>query len=301
MNPKDLPRTLWIATRCLPVLLASLLASCGCALKPCARNIPFHLSSFTVLPAEQTGGDYPVYMTAKGSQIVVVLHEISGLSAGALNLAEDLHERKCQVYLPLLFGKPAQANLKGSCQVLGNNDWQLIYPDKAPVIQKIVRCVQTLASRHPGKSITVIGNCLTAMIALETFAQCDAVKQVVVCQPAIPFLKPGKSLGVPAHTIKTVREKLANHPGCKVIGVHFTEDPKAFFSRSLTLNEKLAPTCHPGQLYLLFGAEKGDSCPVAMTPGRILVPVQNEAGHSTVTGSEREAFREALYPLILKH
>lgn len=271
------------------------------------------------MPAVDTGGDFPIYRFGKGPQPVILLHELPGLTPGALDLARDLSGRGCTVYVPLLFGKPGQhSGVKGLLQVCASPDWDLRSAEDAGKIrEKLIRLTNRVTSGHKGRKAIIIGNCLTGSIPLELAVKCESIGAVVLCQPALPLKKLlGKSnpaaFGLPPEILNQLAARIKRDPALKVISVNFLEDDFAPVLRTAMIQHRIsaAGARGRGQHVIIGGGDLTKPLPGCLQglPGLQRIPLKDkdgeivEKGHPTITGAEeaahRAAFRCALYKLL---
>jgi dienelactone hydrolase len=155
--------------------------------------------------------------------VLVLLHEINGLSPGCVDFGVQLADSGFRVFMPLLFGHAVQDNV-----VLGylESCWGEFSCEATGKDMKIAgwlrRFVAGLKTGVPeGKGIGVIGMCLTGGLPLNVMTKDSGVKAVVMSQPAIPFggLDKQDSIGVSDHTMLTARES-----GIPILAFRFKDD-----------------------------------------------------------------------------
>lgn len=121
---------------------------------------------------------------------VVLLHELPGLTPADLALAQDLAAHGFHVYVPILFGEPAQDNwLSGYLDSCATSDFECSKLSvSSPVLERIEVVVE-YAGRAGRKPVGVIGMCLTGIFPLALLRN-RSVRAAVLCQPALPFSLP---------------------------------------------------------------------------------------------------------------
>ncbi len=126
-------------------------------------------------------------------QPVLLLHELPGLPREFLEFAQRLANSGFTVYAPALLG-PAYSDrpMLNSFRLSFGGDWPAVWKvDRSPAVLPMLReLVSTIASRHPGRRIGVIGMCMTGSLPLALLAD-ERTAIAALCHPALPFTKPG--------------------------------------------------------------------------------------------------------------
>lgn len=164
--------------------LASLIAGCTPHVRTLARcpAVPHDfepISEFEPRTVLRTG--------PRSGPVVVLLHELPGLSPANMGLARCLAGEGFSVHLPLMFGTRGQDNwLLGYFQSCLRSSFEC---SKLSTNSPIVGWIRTVCRRVADQSdgpIAVIGMCLTGAFPLACLADAR-VRGVILCQPTVPF------------------------------------------------------------------------------------------------------------------
>ena len=177
---------------------------------------------------------------------ILLLHEIPGLTLKTLDFGNFLKSKNFMVYIPVLFGETNQnSNFAGAWNYLTNGEWRSpkditiqyrhldenqseeIQGQTVLIHQWLRALVKRIENENSGKSIGVIGMCLTGAVPLALLDN-PHIKAVVVAQPTLPLMFWGtehdkKSLAL-SKAEKTIAKKRAETKGVKVLGVRFKDD-----------------------------------------------------------------------------
>lgn len=297
------------------LLGAHLLGSCGCAMVKCAaeerppRKDYFEEERFAPAPGAK---GYPVYITGSGEKPVLLLHELPGLTPGALGLARDLEKHRWKVYTPRLFGAFGQnSGMKGLVQTVSSGRFRILTcTDVGPIRRDVGNMLDQIAVRHPGEPITVIGNCLTGTVPLDMLVRPE-VRTVVLCQPAMPFQIPGLERGkdvwpISAERLEAVLAALERDEEKRVIFVQYADDCVADVTRSAGMVRTLVGRKLGKQVHVIVAGSSEEEARRAYGASGTRVglhpmAVRDPAGHSTITGAcpcDRERFRDELFSLL---
>ena len=123
---------------------------------------------------------------------ILLLHQLEGVTPQCLHLANLLaNELKCNVFVPVLFGKQEQSQTSdGLCQELFNDDWSgsFLSEHHTPKIVSKLRLLKTdISSKYAIKNWGVIGMCMTGSYSI-AFMHDPDVKFAVCAQPATPLV-----------------------------------------------------------------------------------------------------------------
>lgn len=137
-----------------------------------------------------------VYWTGNGAP-VLVMHELPGLSPSVAGFGKRLADAGFCVYLPLLFGKPLQHELRGSYRQLcvSREFAKLQAGVSAPITDWLRALATNLSARHGGSKVGAIGMCLTGAFAIPLILE-PCVTAPVAAQPGAPFSVPFRALGI---------------------------------------------------------------------------------------------------------
>ncbi|MCP9456644.1 MAG: hypothetical protein NNA18_11130 [Nitrospira sp.] len=187
---------------------------------------------------------------------VILLHEMTGLTAGTLAYAEEL-ANDFTVYVPLLFGKkgtfsPASGLraywFGGMLDHFPYGEWGMP-PHGSPVIVRWLRgLVREVGTRHNGQPIGIIGNCMTGSLPLALLDH-QQVKAVVVAQPALPMRfwwssdEDRASLGLSPDDLEVARRSSAD-----IYGLRFETDCMADRAKHLALRREFGDRFIDGEI-----------------------------------------------------
>lgn len=176
---------------------------------------------------------------------VLLLHELVGLTPKTLQYADSL-SGEFSVYLPLLFGAPAEDGflagiLKGTVAYALNGEW---HPEeKRPIYVWARHLSDWIVERHPGRNMGVIGMCLTGTMPLALLSN-EHVRAVVVSQPTLPLLafsgEAKASLALSALELGTAIERTGRGQA-EILGFRFQGDSLAKRDKLATLQEAFGP------------------------------------------------------------
>ncbi len=169
---------------------------------------------------------------------IVLLHELTGLSAKTLQYAESL-SNDFTVYVPMLFGALNQASvIRGNFAFRFNGEWtaQPELDGSTRIVEWLRNVMVKIERNHPGQSIGVIGNCLTGSLPLALLDNAK-VKAIVLAQPTLPLPifryseDDRRSLGISATELKNAK----NRDDVRLYGVRFEDDCVSFPQKRNTL------------------------------------------------------------------
>lgn len=136
------------------------------------------------------GTTRPVYVFGASGPLVLLMHEMPGLTAETVRLAEFLADEGFVVHLPLLFGEPLRrAPVENMLCLAADGDWRVLTADRtSPVVDDLRALVDVIARKHGGDvKIGAIGMCLTGSYPLALLSDRRVVAPVLA-QPALPLL-----------------------------------------------------------------------------------------------------------------
>ncbi len=169
--------------------------------------------------------------------VVIILHEIPGLSPITFTLGDKLVEKGFTVVLPLLFGKPGDFKIvRNWIRVCISREIRLLARRSGgPIADWLRALARDAKGRFGGDGVGVIGMCLTGNFALSMFAD-DAVIAPVSCQPSLPASIPDVSrrrdIAMSPSEIAAVKRRVGD--GERILAYRFVEDqicPGARFER----------------------------------------------------------------------
>jgi dienelactone hydrolase len=237
-------------------------------LTPCnTRNSdPFAIKGFDCREAAAAGMTYRLYRSQSGGPAVLLLHELPGLYKEDIELGRRIAQCGFTVYMPLFFGKP---NGKADCvEGAWKTFWygliETVLPGspfpafRSGHTSRVARWLnELLPSIHQecgGKGVGVIGMCLTGGLPLALTAS-GHVPAVVLCQPALPFLK-HSGLDVSENDVETAKKHRVD-----ILALKFSSDCKSPDARWKTLRNKFSGDAYPGDHYHELIIPSGNDLP----------------------------------------
>jgi hypothetical protein len=186
---------------------------------------------------------HPVYSRGSGPP-VIVMHELPGITQGAVTFAERLVERGFTVYLPSLVGSPRRrasgvVPMLRIAQICISGEFRkLAIGATSPVVEWL----RGLARRLSGDAhapVGAVGLCLTGGFAL-AMAVDPWITASVVAEPALPVPwgeKRQADLGLsPEH-----RQAILARQDLRVFGTRFSQDRISPCARFDRLGRELGP------------------------------------------------------------
>jgi dienelactone hydrolase len=202
------------------------------------------LEDFTSYKWSHGNISHDVYVIGDGPP-VLVMHELSGMSATAVDFAGRLAGQGFRVYLPRLFGKPLQAAAFGNSLKLciSREFGRLAAGKSAPITDWLRALTQDMSTRHGNSRVGAIGMCLTGAFVIPLVID-PWVAAPVAAQPAVPFsiiyVNTGLGHGRWARELNVSDEHLAaagrrlKADNMRLLALRFEEDrmcPRARFDR----------------------------------------------------------------------
>lgn len=186
---------------------------------------------------------FPTYRRGAGP-VVIVVHEIPGITLTVAQFANDVVDRGFTVVMPSLVGtpgkKPSQLYL-GQSMVkicIANEFTTLAMHKTSPVVAWLRALARNVHAEVGGKGVGAIGMCFSGGFALGMMVDAIMVAPVLA-QPSMPFSvgkERGADLGLSPDDEAAVIERA--RAGCQVLGLRFTGD-KLVGDRFASLREKL--------------------------------------------------------------
>ncbi|MDQ4024646.1 MAG: dienelactone hydrolase family protein [Actinomycetota bacterium] len=178
-------------------------------------------ADFDRFPFSAGGITHTVYKKGSGP-VVIVLHELPGLSPTALDLGRRLAER-FTVLMPLLFGSPGQnSGKRGFVQICLAREFTLLRTNRT---SKVTGWLRALArEKNDGHRVAAIGMCATGGLVFGMLLE-EEVVAAVASQPSMPFAlkwfpeKSKRDLGLSPNDLRDVQT--LDKP---VIGLRFRDD-----------------------------------------------------------------------------
>jgi dienelactone hydrolase len=245
------------ATRELPALAAkgASVRKPGDSPPPESRFVRFEIA----LPG--SGRAYPVWRTRAPGRPLLLLHPINGLSPDCLRLALELEQWGYRVYLPSLYGDPVgrepaygyNRELASIKVIRRAGTWNPLSTESTgPIVEDVAALARAVSGREGGRRLAVVGNSLTGSFPLALLDE-PCVGLAVLGQPAVPVKRvpqillrlpqaPSEREALPLDEEKwgKVLAAMRRHPGKRIVGFHYEDDPIASIPRFDTLRERLA-------------------------------------------------------------
>jgi dienelactone hydrolase len=191
------------------------------------------IDGFTRCRFAAGGIEHDVFHKGKGP-VVLLMHELNGMSPACIGLAEELAGEGFAVYMPLLFGRPGDDEGFGFVpQICVTREIRLFANDGGSPISGWLAALSRAAQRREAKAqgkppeeitVGVIGMCLTGNFALCLIAE-PMVRAAVASQPALPLKPFGKARASLALTKDELdRAQARSAAGVPLLCLRFSED-----------------------------------------------------------------------------
>ena len=178
---------------------------------------------------EAAGLERDVYRKGSGP-VVIVVHEIPGITPAVLRFAEDVVSAGFTVAMPNLVGTPGRevsGRYLGSSMLkvcISREFTNLATNRTSPVIAWLRALARKLHTEVGGKGVGAVGMCFSGGFALGMMVD-DIMVAPVLSQPSLPFAvgkKRASDLNLSPDDAAVIAERAA--AGCQVLGLRFTED-----------------------------------------------------------------------------
>ena len=254
----------------------------------------FTAKQFTFLGVEKT-----VYIAGSGP-VVIVMHEIPGISPPVHRFATWLVNAGFTVYMPHLFGTPMKNVSPGYAfeqmvKACINKEFKVLAAHQSsPVIDWLRALARHAFEEIGGRGVGAIGMCLTGNFALGMMLD-EFLMAPVLSQPSLPF-PVGKErkagLHVDSKQIAAAHERIRQ--GAKILGLRFHGDPICPAQRFATLRAEFGDAFEGIEIDPKFANPKGLKPPHCV----LTVDLIDAAGQPTKEAAERTiAFlKEQLMP-----
>ena len=178
---------------------------------------------------EAAGLERDVYRKGSGP-VVIVVHEIPGITPAVLRFAEDVVSAGFTVAMPNLVGTPGR---EVSGRYLGSSTLKVCISREftnlatnrtSPVIAWLRALARKLHTEVGGKGVGAVGMCFSGGFALGMMVD-DIMVAPVLSQPSLPFAvgkKRASDLNLSPDDAAVIAERAA--AGCQVLGLRFTDD-----------------------------------------------------------------------------
>jgi dienelactone hydrolase len=186
---------------------------------------------------------FPTYRRGAGP-VVIVVHEIPGITPTVAQFANDVVDRGFTVVMPSLVGTPGKEPSQlylGQSMVkicIAKEFTTLAMNKTSPVIAWLRALARNVYAEVGGTGVGAIGMCFSGGFALGMMVD-DIMVAPVLAQPSMPFSvgkDRGADLGLSPDDEAAVIERAQQ--GCQVLGLRFTGD-KLVGDRFATLRDKL--------------------------------------------------------------
>ncbi len=189
------------------------------------------------------GISHDTYRRGSGP-VVLVIHEIPGITPTVARFANEVVERGFTVVMPDLVGTPgkapSKAYLAGSMAKIcvAREFTTLALRRTSPVVAWLRALARSLHAQVGGPGVGAVGMCFSGGFALGMMVD-DIMIAPVLSQPSLPFVvggARGADLNLSPDDEAAVISRAAD--GCQVLGLRFIGD-KLVGDRFATLREKL--------------------------------------------------------------
>jgi len=179
-------------------LAALLLSATACQTAHCHRSsLPSDSVKTENVSTRTDLGPKPVCVVkANGdpsaARPILLFHEVTGISPECLAFAQRLASNSFTVYIPQLFGADTNiskwATNRRLFSSMFSSRWHTLRRAKTPPALEELRSLPTqISAEHNGKSVGVIGMCLTGSWPLALMGE-PPVRIAALCQPTVPFI-----------------------------------------------------------------------------------------------------------------
>ena len=176
--------------------------------------------------------------------VVVVVHEIPGITPAVERFANEVVERGFTVVMPDLVGTPGRAVSGGylarsMAQVCIAREFTTMAAGRtSPVIAWLRALARSLHTEVGGRGVGAVGMCFSGGFALGMMVD-DIMVAPVLSQPSLPFpfgKKKAADLNLSPDDAAVIADRAAN--GCQVLGLRYDRD-RAVGDRFTSLRELL--------------------------------------------------------------
>jgi len=167
----------------------------------------------------------------KGSgPLVVVIHEIPGITPRVMQFAEEVVAAGFTVVMPLLVGEVGRAPdgkylaASASKVCISREFTTMALHRTSPVIAWLRALAKHVHREVGGRGVGAVGMCFSGGFALGMMLD-DVIVAPVLAQPSLPFAfgrARGADLNLSPDDEATIRRRAEE--GCQVLGLRFTED-----------------------------------------------------------------------------
>lgn len=170
-----------------------------------------------------------VYRRGHGP-VVVLVHEVPGITPSVLRFAEELVDAGFTVVMPSLVGEPGRApsaryvaaSLAKVCVAREFTTWAV--GATSPIVAWLRALAKVVHGEVGGVGVGAVGMCFSGGFALGMMVD-DIMVAPVLSQPSLPFAvggRRGRDLGLSPDDRVVVAQRAAE--GCQVLGLRFAGD-----------------------------------------------------------------------------
>ena len=202
-----------------------------------------HIAGWDQSPFTHEGVTHPTWRKGTGP-VVIVVHEIPGVTPKVIEFAERVVNEGFTVVMPLLVGEvgrgPSGAYIAQSmAKICISREFTTMAMHKAsPIISWLRALAQQLHAEVGGIGVGAVGMCFSGGFALGMMVD-DIMVAPVLSQPSLPFAI-GGSRGADLNLSESDQARLVERAqaGCQVLGLRYTGD-KLVGTRFATLRKLL--------------------------------------------------------------
>ena len=202
-----------------------------------------HIAGWDQSPFTHEGVTHPTWRKGTGP-VVIVVHEIPGVTPKVIEFAERVVNEGFTVVMPLLVGEvgrgPSGAYIAQSmAKICISREFTTMAMRKtSPIISWLRALAQQLHAEVGGIGVGAVGMCFSGGFALGMMVD-DIMVAPVLSQPSLPFAI-GGSRGADLNLSESDQARLVERAqaGCQVLGLRYTGD-KLVGTRFATLRKLL--------------------------------------------------------------
>lgn len=202
-----------------------------------------HIAGWDQSPFTHEGVTHPTWRKGTGP-VVIVVHEIPGVTPKVIEFAERVVNEGFTVVMPLLVGEvgrgPSGAYIAQSmAKICISREFTTMAMHKtSPIISWLRALAQQLHAEVGGIGVGAVGMCFSGGFALGMMVD-DIMVAPVLSQPSLPFAI-GGSRGADLNLSESDQARVVERAqaGCQVLGLRYTGD-KLVGTRFATLRKLL--------------------------------------------------------------
>lgn len=202
------------------------------------------LADFSVEEFSHAGYSYPVFRQGEGP-VVLVIHEVPGITPEVANFARRLVAAGFAVMMPSLFGSPGQPfslryvarQLSAACI---RREFSVLAANRSSPVTDFLRGLARAAHEETGQPVGAVGMCFTGNFAL-ALAIDPWLMAPVLSQPSLPLggtAKLRRGLHASPAVAAAIRQRVEQED-YRVLGLRFSNDPACGGARFRALNDVL--------------------------------------------------------------